>query len=188
MLTSSDKALYYQAAIHKLEAPDHFDLQDMQEFLVSDEMDLALIGPDRNIWGSCADLKSYADDGLVALNPRERTDSFSSTLSKNANSVIHFFNRLHYGREKNVTTYGYRDQTVSTMTFWITGVVAAGVPAFAIAVLASASSLEIPLAAMLGCNGLIVTCLGLLTEATRKDVFLIVIVYVPFTRIACARS
>jgi hypothetical protein len=65
--TDVDKTLYYQAAIHKLEAPEYFDLKDTQKFLVGDEMGFSLTGPDLKAWGDCSDHMSYADDGLVAL-------------------------------------------------------------------------------------------------------------------------
>ncbi|KAI4632123.1 uncharacterized protein J4E87_001594 [Alternaria ethzedia] len=170
-LREYNETLYYQAVIYKLEPPDYFDLKDVQGFIRSPEMELPLVGPDRNIWGKYNDPTAHADDGLIALCPRQRTDAFSSKLSEHAVYVMHFFKRIFGKVKKGSVTYGYRDTTVSTITFWVTSMVASAMPVISIIALVYIPTLKVRLAAIAGFNALMSLCLLMFTEARRIDVF-----------------
>jgi hypothetical protein len=90
-----DEILYYQAGIYKLEPPDYSDLRDIQQFMIGNEMELPLLGPDRHIWGSYNDPTAHADDGLVAFRPRQRTDAFSNIVGE---YIFHLIGPLRFLR------------------------------------------------------------------------------------------
>ena len=173
ILTETDEALYYQAAICQFEPPDYFDLKDVQGFLACSEMELPLLGPDRNIWGRKSNPTAHADDGLVALRPRERTDTFTTMLSDRLVHVFLFFKKLYPGKESEDPMCFYRDDTISTITFWLTCFIASVLPVVAIIALVNIPSLAQRLAAIAVFNGIVSLCLGWFTEARRTDVFAI---------------
>jgi hypothetical protein len=94
------EALYYQAAIHKLDAPDMFDIKDIQTFMSNDVMGLPLNGPNMHTWGVISKPDSHCDDGLVALRPRQHTDTFSSKLTERLIDIMVFLRRTFKGRRK----------------------------------------------------------------------------------------
>jgi len=173
ILIGTDKALYYQAAICKLEPPDYFDLKDVQGFMACSEMELPLLSPDRNIWGRYSNPTAHTDDGLVALRPRVRTDTFTTMLFDRLVHVFYFFKKLYPGKESDNPMCFYRDDTISTITFWLTCFIASILPVISIIVLVNIPSLVHRLAAMAVFNGIVSLCLGWFTEARRTDVFAI---------------
>lgn len=181
VLNSQDETLYYYTCVQRLEHPDWFDMKDIQQFLGGPEMERPLLGPDMDVWGDVSDPKSYVDDGLVALRPRERTDRFTSAVSERAISVIHLFNRLIKGRKATVVTLGYTDSTVTRITFWLTSFIASGIPVVCIIALMNLDSVTARLGAIAGFNGLIGLCLLAFTDAKRIDVFSITAAYANFS-------
>ncbi|KAI4626509.1 hypothetical protein J4E83_003660 [Alternaria metachromatica] len=172
-LREYNKALYYQTAICQFEPPDYYDLKDVQGFMASSEMKLPLYGPDRNVWGIYDDPTAHADDGLIALHPRVRTDTFTTMLSDRLVHVFLFFKKLYPGKESENPMCFYRDDTISTITFWLTCFIASILPVIAIIALVNISSLVHRLAAIAVFNGIVSLCLGWFTEARRTDVFAI---------------
>ncbi|KAH6870409.1 hypothetical protein BKA58DRAFT_401949 [Alternaria rosae] len=163
--------------IHKLEAPDMFDLKDLQNFMFSGVIELPLIGPDWHSWGVVSRPESYCDDGLVGLRPRQHTDAFTSKLSERPIDILHCFKRLYRGKERDNPVVGYRDTAISKITFWLTSFITSILPVLSTIALVNIPSLLHRLAAIAGFNGLVSLCLEWFMEARRTDVFAITAIF-----------
>lgn len=164
-----------------MEVSDPYDMHDIQCYLSSDDMALPFIGEDRTTWGSWSAPNSFTKDGLVTLKPRQPTDLFSSKLQEYGVKVVHSVKTWIRGPPKDgssTVTEGYRDSTISKITFWLTSAIASSIPVISIIVLVRISSLKIRLAAIAGFNALISLCLVWFTEASRTDIFSITAAYV----------
>ncbi|KAI4942679.1 hypothetical protein J4E91_009848 [Alternaria rosae] len=159
--------------IHKLEAPEMFDLKDLQNLMSSDVMGLPLIGPDWHTWGVVSRPESYSDDGLVGLRPRQHTDAFTIKLSERLIDILHFLKRLYREKERDNSMVGYRDTAISKIIFWLTSFIASILPMLSTIALVNIPSLLHRLAAIAGFKGLVSLCLECFMEARRTDVFAI---------------
>jgi len=138
---------------------------------------LALIGNDRDIWGSVQNPKDHRYD-LITLKARQQEDAFSRLVSENA---VHLF-KCGLKRFKPLFLkrglVGYEDSTVKKITRWISNVMASLMPILSILVLHSISSPQARLGAMVGFNFLVSACLSAFTNAKRAEVFAVAAAYV----------
>lgn len=165
-----------QCQILSYPEPDAYDLKFMQRFLHSpDHMDLALLGPDANIWGSLTARQSYSRD-LTSLCPRQKEDPFSSWVATNAVSMLkkRGWNRmLRSSRAYARGIVAYEDARIFQITYWITSVVASLLPISSILILYRVQSTSARLGIVVLFNVLVSLCLNAFTSAKRAEVFAI---------------
>lgn len=157
--------------LHKIKAPDRFDLHDIHMFLQSDEMGPPyLSGEDKDTWGKRDHPNDHPPD-LVGVYPRLNEDTFSRVVAERA---IHLFKcglgRLTRGN-KHLGRRVYYDSTVLKFTFGMTSGLAALLPIASILVLINLHSLKAQLWTVAAFNVLISVCLTLFTDAKRTDAF-----------------
>ncbi|KAF1917580.1 hypothetical protein BDU57DRAFT_571053 [Ampelomyces quisqualis] len=170
-LEQYNNAVIQISMLHKIKAPDRFDLHDMQMFLQSAEFGPPfLTGADARTWGSSKFPNDHPPD-LIGVHPRLKEDTFSRVVAERA---IHLFKcglgRLtkgnkHHGRRV------YYDSTVLKVTFGMTSGLAALLPITSILVLVNLHSLKAQLWTVAAFNVLISVCLTFFTDAKRTDVF-----------------
>lgn len=167
----SDEALLEVSLLHQLQAPDQFDLNDVQFFLSSDDMGPnEMKGEDATSWGDCDTPNDHPPD-LIAVHPRRKEDLFSRIVAEKG---VHLF-KCGLGRitkgNKHLGPRIYYDSTVLKMTFLLTSAMAALIPIASILVLVRVKTLNTQLWIIAGFNILISVCLTFFTEAKRTDVF-----------------
>ena len=166
-----------------MQKPDPYDIDDIQHFLSSDKMVLindqnekanALIGADRNIWGTAESeetRKAYSRE-LVVLRARKDMDTLSRTLG---NKAIDWIMKCGGRRWKKVDVrFGKRaihDETIFRFTFWLTSGIASTLPVVSIILLVKMNSLDGRLGLIALFNVLTSIYLTFCTEARRTDVF-----------------
>jgi hypothetical protein len=178
-----DNALIQQATIlREMKKPDAFDIHDIQCFLASDKMTVindrneeasALIGADRDLWGSVDpdERKAYSRE-LVVLWHRKDMDTFSRVVGAKAIKWIIACGGSRWKKtDVRWGTQAIHDATIFKLTFWFTSSVAAIVPVVSIILLVKMDSLNGRLGIIAAFNVLISICLTLFTEARRTDVF-----------------
>ncbi|KAJ4299455.1 hypothetical protein N0V90_004700 [Kalmusia sp. IMI 367209] len=170
-LSQYNKALIQHSTLQKVNAPDRYDLSNVQFFLYSDDMGAnEMTGEDSLTWGSPDDPDRHAND-LIGLKPRHRDDTFSRLVAENA---VHLF-KCGLGRFKrrdnNAGRLVYYDSNVMKITFWITSIIASLLPIASIFVLISLKSLNAKLGTIAAFNVLMSVCLTVFTDAKRTDVF-----------------
>ncbi|KAH3943301.1 hypothetical protein HBI56_128050 [Parastagonospora nodorum] len=166
-----NEALLEVSLLHQLEAPDQFDLNDVQFFLSSDDMGPnEMKGRDSTSWGDCDTPTDHPPD-LIAVHPRKKEDLFSHIVAEKG---VHLF-KCGLGRitkgNKHVGHRIYYDSTVLKMTFLLTSAMAALIPIASILVLVRVKTLNTQLWIIAALNILISVCLTFFTEAKRTDVF-----------------
>jgi hypothetical protein len=157
--------------LHKIKAPDRFDLHDIQMFLQSEEMGPPfLTGQDSDTWGSSKAPNDHPPD-LIGVHPRMKEDTFSHVVAERA---IHLFKcglgRLTKGN-RHLGRRVYYDSTVLKVTFVMTSGLAALLPITSILVMINLHSLKAQLWTIAAFNVLISICLTFFTDAKRLDVF-----------------
>jgi len=161
-----------------MEMPDPVDVRNMQCVYDSAMMNHGntLIGADRDVWGTVLEDNSHSPE-LVVLRPREGTDPFSRIMSRWA---IPLFKALAPARfqkaNPRIGALTVREDRVFMGTRWVTGFVAAVMPALAVLGMRRVKEVEGRLLAMAGFDLLMAVRLMACTEAKRKDVFLVVVV------------
>jgi len=171
MLRPTDEAIIQVLTLHKVEQPDDFDLDEIQAFLSSADMNPDYLeGEDRKTWGSVKDPCEYASD-LMAVDPRKKEDDFSRFISENA---VHLFKcglgRLTKG-DKHLGQRVYYDSTVLKVTSWMTCILASMLPIASVLVLVHLETLKTKLWVIAAFNILTSVCLRTLTEAKRAEIF-----------------
>jgi hypothetical protein len=166
-----DEAILQVSALHQIKAPDSFDMNDIQAFLTSADMEPDYLeGGDRKTWGSCKEPKNHASD-LIAIDPRKKEDDFSRFVLENA---VHLFKcglgRLTKG-DQHLGRRVYYDSTVLKVTSWITCILASMLPIASVLVLVHLESLRTKLWVIAAFNILTSVCLRTLTEAKRAEIF-----------------
>lgn len=116
---------------------------------------------------------------LVVLKPREGVNASSRTLSRYA---VPLFKMLAPARWKKPNPWlevmSVSEEKVFMATRWITGFVAVIMPVLATMAVTRMKGAEGRLLAMAAFNLLMAVCLIALTEAKRRDVFLVIVVWV----------
>ncbi|KAI4920753.1 uncharacterized protein J4E92_008397 [Alternaria infectoria] len=173
-LKEYNDALTQQAKILKYPQPSTWDLHHIQNYLQSAAMgDLALNGPDAEIWGSACNRKSYKPD-LVTLCPRAKKDAFSAWAAES--TITNLFRcgcARHMKPSRVHGVVGYEDSTIYRITYWITSILASLIPIASIAVLYRVQSMTARLGIIAGFNVLVSICLMGLANAKRAEVFAI---------------
>jgi len=135
--------------------------------------DLALNGPDAEIWGSACNHKSYKPD-LVTLCPRAKKDAFSAWAAES--TITNLFRcgcARHMKPSRVHGVVGYEDSTIYRITYWITSILASLIPIASIAVLYRVQSMTARLGIIAGFNVLVSICLMGLANAKRAEMFAI---------------
>ena len=166
-----DEAIIQVLSLHQVEQPDDFDLDDIQAFLGSVDMDPDYLeGEDGATWGSVDKPSGHASD-LIAIDPRKKEDDFSRFVSENA---VHLFKcglgRLTKG-DRHLGQRVYYDSTVLKVTSWITCILASMLPIASVLVLVHLESLKTKVWVIAAFNILTSVCLRTLTEAKRAEIF-----------------
>lgn len=167
----TDEAIIQKSLLHKLKAPDRFDLHDFQTFLQTEDMGPPFLkGGDRKTWGTPDDPDNHPPD-LLCVHPRIKEDTFSRVVAERA---IHLFKcglgRLMKGN-RHLRRRVYYDTTVLKVTFCMTSAMAALIPIASIIVLIHLESMKAKLWTVAAFNVLISVCLTFFTDAKRTDVF-----------------
>ncbi|KAH3943296.1 hypothetical protein HBH70_118080 [Parastagonospora nodorum] len=174
-----NQAIIHQRTILEMSTPDPADVQNMRCFYDSAMMNHGntLIGADRDVWGTVLAQNSHSPE-LVVLRPREGVDPFSRALSRYAVPLWEMFAPARWKKPNpRLGVISVREDHVFMTTRWVTGFVAVVMPVLSIEVLKRMEGVEERLLAMAGFSLLMAVCLMGLTEAKRKDVFLVVMVF-----------
>ncbi|RMZ67693.1 phthalate transporter [Pyrenophora seminiperda CCB06] len=170
-LNQYNKALIQVSILQRLEEPDRYDLDDIQRFLVSKDIEPGfLTGEDSRSWGIPEEPDDHPPD-LVGVRQRTKEDGFSRFVSENA---IHLF-KCGLGRLKRKDPHlgrrVYYDSTVLRVTSWMTCILASMLPIASILVLINLKALNTKLWVVAGFNVLISVCLKMFTDAKRAEIF-----------------
>ncbi|KAF1917581.1 hypothetical protein BDU57DRAFT_493695 [Ampelomyces quisqualis] len=169
-LAEYNDALIQTSLLHKLEAPDKFDLDDIQLFLSSDDMGPnEMKGLDADSWGDC-DAGTYLQD-LVGIHPSRKEDLFSRIVAEKGIYLFRFGLGHFTKGNKHFGKRVYYDSTVLKMTFCLTSTIAAMLPVASILILYHLHSVKAQLWTIAGFNVLISICPTFITDAKRTDVF-----------------
>jgi hypothetical protein len=181
LLTASrrpDKALLQISMLHRLNAPDRFDLSDIQLFLQSEDMGPdAMDGGDSDTWGNPEDPNNHAPD-LIGVHPRLKEDTFSRIISERAIYLFKYGLGLFTRGHRDLGRKVYYDTTVLKITLWISSAVAAVLPIASMLVLITLKSLKAKLWTIAAFNVLMSFGLTFLANAKRAEVFAVTSAYV----------
>jgi hypothetical protein len=178
MTTSSDKAVIQLSSLHKLNAPDRFDLHDIQNFLESEEMGPHhMNGVDVQTWGKTTDPDNHPPD-IIAVHPRNIEDKFSRVVSERAIYLFKCGLGLFTKGNRHLGRKVYYDTTVAKITLWISSMIAAMLPIASILVLIQLESLKAKLWTIAAFNVGMSFCLTFFANAKRAEVFAVTSAYV----------
>jgi hypothetical protein len=161
--------------LQEMKKPDPFDIKHIKRFIDTDQMQIngddPLIGPDRKIWGSPEEPKSYSRE-LVVLRARKDMDTFSQKAGSRA---MRWLMKLGAARWMKIDprwgTVALHDDSIFKFTFWITSAIAPILPVVSIIILVNTHSLTGRLGTIAAFNVIISACLTFFTDARRTDVF-----------------
>jgi hypothetical protein len=178
MTTSSDKAVIQLSSLHKLNAPDRFDLHDIQNFLESEDMGPHhMNGVDVQTWGKTTDPDNHPPD-IIAVHPRNIEDKFSRVVSERAIYLFKCGLGLFTKGNRHLGRKVYYDTTVAKITLWISSMIAAMLPIASILVLIQLESLKAKLWTIAAFNVGMSFCLTFFANAKRAEVFAVTSAYV----------
>jgi hypothetical protein len=126
------------------------------------------------VWGKISEQDSYADDGLVAVRPRAKTDRFTAFAQETVTDAMYWFNVILHPYQEITSTTGFYDNTIPTTMFWIMSFVAASVPVIAVNIFVNVDTLTGGLLTIAGFSGLMSFCLFWLTDPSRVEAFAII--------------
>ncbi|KAF2119410.1 hypothetical protein BDV96DRAFT_610437 [Lophiotrema nucula] len=171
-LKEYNEALIQQHTIMQMKEPDPYDIDGIQCFMSNPIMGpRALIGPDCFVWGCYQNKQGFSPE-LVCLSPKQSADTFTYWLGARSITLLEACGLgkfLKVSRKSGLKSIPL--QTVFTLTFWLTSIIASLIPILSIAVLISVHSTKARLGTIAAFNILISVCLTVLTDARRTDVF-----------------
>ena len=173
-----DQALIQVSTLHKIKAPDRFDLHNMQKFLRSGEMGPThMDGIDVKTWGKPENPDNHPPD-IIGVHPRHVEDKFSRVVSEHAIYLFKYGLGLITKGNKDVGRKVYYDTTVIKITLWFSSMIAAVLPIASILVLIQLNSLKAKLCTIAAFNVCMSFCLTFIANAKRAEVFAVTSAYV----------
>ena len=148
------------------------------------ETSQALIGDDKDCWGSVKDPEKHTKD-LIVLRPRQNLDPFSEWFT--GSFIRSFHKRIGHRWMTADSIYGiqgYRDSGLLRVTRLLTTVVASVLPVVAIVVLYNVTSMAARLAIVAAFTITLSICLFGFTGARGGDIFAATAAYglIPYLR------
>ncbi|KAL5322063.1 hypothetical protein ACEPPN_010032 [Leptodophora sp. 'Broadleaf-Isolate-01'] len=173
-LKEYNDAIIQQSVMGHLADPNPHHLRSLQQWLERPGMgNLALIGKDRNVWGTSDERISSNIDLLTVCPPGSR-DSFSAWFTE---SFIHVIHKLVWRHLKKVDDpesgiASYEENVLHKYTSHITTIIASLLPILAIVVLYRVDSMNARLGLIALFTFTFTTALSFFTSATRGEIFI----------------
>ena len=166
----TEEALLRQRKLNKIYPPDHFDLEQVQAYNVSDAVDDGLIFHYKPMYGDSDDETKTATD-LIPLASREYSDFFTLWVCEQSLTILRVFQRF-LPKDKVSGKAIISDCYLSQYTYYFTAVIASLVPA----VVAHFSHQERDIAQftfMASTNLLVSGCMTYFADTERSDLFVV---------------
>jgi hypothetical protein len=161
-----------QIAMASLPQPSHYDLDFLQHWLERPGMgNLALIGADRNVWGTTEKPSDHASD-LIVLKSRQSQDKFSEWVT---NRIVWFHQCIGYRFKKSSDlesgVVSYKEDYFLRAASFICIVIASILPVISIVALSYVQGLGLRLGMITVFTLLFSFCLKAFTTARGVDCF-----------------
>jgi hypothetical protein len=173
-----DALLLQVAQLCSLNEPRKKDLRHLQNFLESEAMvdslgGFALLGADRNTWGSTGEPYDRAHD-LVSMVEREPQDFFSKWCTERAMDMF-FKHGCHRSRKPDKVNKEvfYRQEVLERITYFITTALASLLLVLSITILWLVTSMKARLLIIASFNVMLTLCLVVFTTTPRASMFAI---------------
>jgi hypothetical protein len=163
-----------------MDEPNEYDMENLQNFLSSDEMleilddgkpSCALLGRDRQIWGSTTNRQQRAPD-LVSIQAVHRGDAFTQWFALKIVPKALGTCCVRYRKPSRATgLVSHNQESLLRLTHFVTGVLASLLLTVSIIVLWFIHSPNGRLGTIAAFNLVLSVCLSVFTTASRAEIF-----------------